>query len=192
MTTELSEASESQLIEWAMSDRDDAFGELVVRYEKSLYNIVFGVVGDADTARDVTQDTFLRAHQFLDRYQKSFKFSTWLFRIGVNLGISRLRRNRLESEVFSARGITHYGLLRGGGESSPIDEVLRNERARQVLDGIKDLSDRYRTVLLMRYRDGMACRDIGRELGISANSVSIILHRAKAKLKEFLEVEDDG
>lgn len=187
MTRDVTTASEPELIEWALERQDDAFGELVVRYEKSLYNIVFGVVGDADTARDVTQDTFLRAHQFLDRYQKSFRFSTWLFRIGVNLGISRLRRNRLESEVFSARGIAHYGLLRGGGESSPIDDVLREERARQVLDGIRDLSDRYRTVLLMRYRDGMPCREIGRDLGISANSVSIILHRAKAKLKEFLE-----
>ena len=192
MPSELEHVSEPELIELALANSDGAFGELVMRYEKSLYNVVFGVVGDAEVARDVTQDTFLRAHQFLDRYRKSFRFSTWLFRIGVNLGISRLRRNRLESEVFSARGIAHYGLLRGGGDSSPIDEVLREERAQQVLEGIRDLSDRYRTVLLMRYRDGMACRDIGRELGISANSVSIILHRAKAKLKEFLEAGEEA
>ena len=190
MTTDLKSADETDLIRWALDDHDGAYGELVVRYEKSLYNVVFGVVGDVELARDVTQDTFLRAHRFLDRYQKTFRFSTWLFRIGVNLGLSRLRRNRLESEVFSARGIAHHGLLRQGGESNPINELLREERARQVLDGIRDLSDRYRTVLLMRYQDGMACRDIGRELGISANSVSIILHRAKAKLKEFLGTEE--
>ena len=54
-----------------------------------------------------------------------------------------------------------------------------------------ELSDRYKTVLLMRYKDGLSCRDIGHELGISANSVSIILHRSKMKLKEFLN-ESEG
>jgi len=139
----------------------------------------------------VTQDTFLRAYQFLDRYRRSFRFSTWLFRIGVNLAISKLRRHRLESNVFSASGISHYGLDRRTRKSvKPMDRLLQEEQARQILSGVRELSDRYRQVLLMRYKDGLSCRDIGEQLGITANSVSIILHRSKMKLKEFLSAEE--
>lgn len=190
MTDDLSSTDEAILIERALVQDDDAFSELVSRYEKSLYNIVFGVVSDAEVARDVTQETFLRAYQFLDKYRKSFRFSTWLFRIGVNLGISRLRRHKLESDTFSAEGIAHHGLLRKGGVSDPADDAICRERAKEVVRGMGELSERYRTVLLMRYQDGLSCRDIGRELGISANSVSIILHRSKMKLKEFLSAEE--
>ena len=186
MTNDIKEIDEGVLIERSLGRDDQAFSELVRRYEKSLYNIVFGVVGDVEVARDVTQETFLRAYQFLNRYQKNFRFSTWLFRIGVNLGISKLRRTKLENDTFSNEGIAHHGLLRQGGTRSPIDDVLRRERAQEVLRGVSELSERYRTVLLMRFQDGLSCREIGQELGISANSVSIILHRSKLKLKEFL------
>ncbi len=192
MQFESRDIEEGQLIERALARDDEAFAELVRRYEKSLYNIVFGVVGDAEVARDVAQETFLRAYQFLDRYRRSFRFSTWLFRIGVNLGISRLRRVKLENDTFSSEGIHHHGLVRRGGGESPVDSLMRRERAREVLRGVNELSDRYRSVLMMRYRDGMSCRDIGLELGISANSVSIILHRSKLKLREFLAQEDDA
>jgi RNA polymerase sigma-70 factor, ECF subfamily len=192
MPIDLSQAEEEDLIERALARDGEAFGELTRRYEKSLYNVVFGVVGDSELARDVTQEAFLRAYRFLEHYQRSFRFSTWLFRIGVNLGISKLRRTKLENDVFSAEGIQHHGILRKNGGLSPIDRALMEERAREVVQAVGDLSERYRTVLMMRYSEGMSCRDIGRELGISANSVSIVLHRAKLKLKEFLHAEEDA
>ncbi len=186
MTEHSGTTDEAVLIERALAQDDDAFGELVKRYEKSLYNIVFGVVNDVEVAQDVTQETFLRAYQFLGKYRKGFRFSTWLFRIGVNLGISRLRRHRLENDTFSTHGIAHHGLLRTGSFADPADEAMQKERAQEVVRGMGELSERYRTVLLMRYKDGLSCREIGQELGISANSVSIVLHRSKMKLKEFL------
>ena len=190
MGQELSQIEEDLLIGRALEKDQEAFGELSRRYEKSLYNIVFGVVGDAELARDVTQETFLRAFQFIDRYRKNFKFSTWLFRIGVNLGISKLRRGKLENDVFSTEGIAHYGIFNKKSSAAPDEQAVMEERAASVVKAVGELSDRYRTVLLMRYSDGLSCRDIGQELGISANSVSIILHRSKMKLKEFLKVED--
>ncbi|MCB9832206.1 MAG: sigma-70 family RNA polymerase sigma factor [Planctomycetes bacterium] len=183
---------EERLVERALARDDEAFAELVRRYERSLFNIVFGVVGDAELARDVAQETFLRAYQFLDRYRKSFRFSTWLFRIGVNLGISRMRRVKLESDTFSQEGVQRHGLLRAAGSESPVEGMMREERARAIMNGFRELSERYRSVLLMRYRDGMSCRDIGLELGISANTVSIILHRGKLKLREFLVGEEEA
>ncbi|MEZ6194161.1 MAG: RNA polymerase sigma factor [Planctomycetota bacterium] len=189
MAPDLASIDEDVLIGRALDRDREAFGELSRRYEKSLYNVVFGVVGDADLAQDVTQETFLRAFRFLEHYRKTFRFSTWLFRIGVNLGISKLRRARLESDVFSAEGLRHHGILGPGGGLTPVDRALMEERAREVVRAVGELSERYRTVLMMRYGEGMSCRDIGQELGISANSVSIILHRGKLKLKEFLEVE---
>ncbi|MCB1281765.1 MAG: RNA polymerase sigma factor [Salinibacterium sp.] len=190
MSRELELVEESQLVERALAKDREAFGELMIRYEASLRSVVFGVVGDLDLARDVTQDTFLRAFKFLDRYHRQFRFSTWLFRIGVNLGISRLRRHRLENDVFSESGVVRYGLdRRGTNPVTPVDTMVREERARQILSGVRELSERYRNVLLLRYKDGLSCREIGDQLGISPNSVSIILHRSKLKLKEFLGEE---
>ena len=190
-TADPKQLEEDVLIQRAVAQDSDAFGELVARYEKSLYNVVFGVVGDAEVARDVTQETFLRAYGFLGRYRKGFRFSTWLFRIGVNLGISKLRRGRLEGDVFSERGLAHYGLHVREHVARPDEKLMREENATRIAKAIRELSERYQTVLLMRYKDGLSCRQIGADLGISANSVSIVLHRAKFKLREILGVDDE-
>lgn len=181
---------ERLLLERVRAKDQQAFGELVERYQKSLYNVIFGVVGDVERTEDVVQETFLRAYRFIERYDASFRFSTWLFRIGVNLGISSIRRRRLEFDVFSPAGIAHHGLLRQGISDSPVDELLRIEQGERVMGAIGDLSERYRTILTMRFAEGMSCRDIGQQLGISANSVSIVLHRCKLKLREFLKTHD--
>lgn len=181
---------ERLLVERVRAKDQQAFGELVERYQKSLYNVIFGVVGDVERTEDVLQETFLRAYRFIERYDASFRFSTWLFRIGVNLGISSIRRRRLEFDVFSPAGIAHHGLLRQSTSDSPVDELLRVEQGERVMEAIGDLSERYRTILTMRFAEGMSCRDIGQQLGISANSVSIVLHRCKLKLREFLKTHD--
>lgn len=186
MNQELTRAEEVELVRRALKRDQDAFGELVTRYEKSLFNVVYGVVGDIELARDVTQEAFLRAYRFLAKYETRFRFSTWLFRIGVNLGISKLRRARLENDAFSASGVAEHGLLGESGPGDPAEKVMVRERTSHLMVAIRELSERYRTILLMRYRDGMSCRDIGRELGLSANSVSIILHRSKMKLREVM------
>jgi RNA polymerase sigma-70 factor, ECF subfamily len=186
MTQDLSRADEVDLIKKALHRDGDAFGELASRYEKSLFNVVYGVVSDIEMARDVTQESFLRAYRFLARYQLRFRFSTWLFRIGVNLAISKLRRAKLEHDAFSVDGIVEHGLMGGEAYADPADGLMHRERGELLMQAIRELSERYRTVVLMRYRDGMSCRDIGRELGLSANSVSIILHRSKMKLREVL------
>ena len=186
MAKDLTRADETELIKKALKKDTDAFGELASRYEKSLFNVVYGVVGDVELARDVTQEAFLRAYRFLARYQLKFRFSTWLFRIGVNLGISKLRRARLENEAMSAEGATIHGLGVQEPSYDPSRDIVDRERTEQLMTAIRELSERYRTVLMMRYRDGMSCRDIGRDLGLSANSVSIILHRSKMKLREVL------
>jgi RNA polymerase sigma-70 factor (ECF subfamily) len=181
---------EQLLVERVRAKDQQAFGELVERYQKSLYNVIFGVVGDVERTEDVLQETFLRAYRFIERYDASFRFSTWLFRIGVNLGISSIRRRRLEFDVFSPAGIAHHGLLRQSTSDSPVDELLRVEQGERVMEAIGDLSERYRTILTMRFAEGMSCRDIGQQIGISANSVSIVLHRCKLKLREFLKTHD--
>lgn len=186
MSQDLSRTEEVDLIRRALKRDRDAFGELAARYEKSLFNVIYGVVGDVELARDVTQEAFLRAYRFLARYESRFRFSTWLFRIGVNLGISKLRRARLENDAFSAEGISEHGLLQERGGNDPAEKLMDRERTARLMTAIKDLSERYRTVLMMRFRDGMSCRAIGFELGLSANSVSIILHRSKMKLREVM------
>ena len=190
MDTQTESDRERQLVERVRAQDHDAFGELVERYQKSLYNVVFGVVGDVERTEDVVQETFLRAIRFIERYDASFRFSTWLFRIGVNLGISSIRRRRLEFDVFSPAGIAHHGLLRNNGSESPVNELLRAEQGQRVMAAIGDLSERYRTILTMRFAEGMSCRDIGQQLGISANSVSIVLHRCKLRLREHLKTTD--
>ena len=69
---------ERLLVERVRAKDQQAFGELVERYQKSLYNVIFGVVSDVERTEDVVQETFLRAYRFIERYDASFRFSTWL------------------------------------------------------------------------------------------------------------------
>lgn len=176
--------SEAVLLARARAKDSDAFGRLVSRYEESLMAVLTPIAGDRDRARDFVQEAALRAYEHLDRYVEEHKFSTWFFRIGVNLAISARRRAKLEARTFEA-GVRAAGAGVDPGPS-PHEALARREEAKRVADALARLPRRYGDVVRLRYLDGLSCQDIARRLRVTANTVSLILFRAKQRLREEL------
>lgn len=177
---------EQDLVARARAQDQDAFAALVERYEGPLLAVIRPYATDAERARDLVQEATLRAWRSLDRFDSRHRFSTWLFRIGINLAISAGRRASLEAR--------HRDSLRLAGETddarqvaSPLSELLAREDGDRLERAIAALPARQREVLQMRYAEGMRCQDIAEACDMTPNAVSILLFRARKRLKDLLE-----
>jgi RNA polymerase sigma-70 factor (ECF subfamily) len=177
--------NETSLLARARARDQRAFGLLVGRYEKALFAVLLPIAGEQERTRDLVQDTFLRAYERLDQYVETHRFSTWLFRMGINLAISFRRRLKVEQRTLEeARQLPDAG---PESPPPPAEEAARREEAVRLREAIGRLPERYRTVVRLRYFDGLSCAAIARELATTANVVSLILFRARQRLREELE-----
>src|SRR5215216_6809214 len=94
---ELANLPDADLVSLAQEGREAAFRELVRRYERPVFSLVFRMVRDRETAEDLAQDTFIKVLNHIDRYSPEFKFSSWLFKIANNVAIDYLRKRRIDT-----------------------------------------------------------------------------------------------
>ena len=133
--------NETSLLAKARAHDQRAFGLLVSRYEKALLAVLLPIAGDRERAQDLVQDTFLRAYERLDQYVETHRFSTWLFRIGINLAISFRRRLKIEQRTLEeARACPDAGQDRA---PQPIEDLARKEEATALRAAIGRLPERY-------------------------------------------------
>jgi RNA polymerase sigma-70 factor (ECF subfamily) len=177
--------NETSLLARARAKDQRAFGLLVSQYENALLAVLVPIAGDRERAQDLVQDTFLRAYERLDQYVATHRFSTWLFRIGINLAISFRRRLKVEQRTLEeARAVPDAGLDRS---PQPVEDLARKEEVAALSGAIGRLPERYRSVIRLRYFEGLSCATIARRLGTTANVVSLILFRARQRLREELD-----
>jgi len=160
--------SDARLVEEARRGDREAFGELVLRYERQLIRVILRFVNDVELARDLAQETFLRVYERLDLFDPSRRFGPWLFRIGVNLTLDYLRRRKRRGRwvLFSESP---------GGQSP--DPAVSDSR--QALD----VSQEVRTVLEQipeKYRAVLVLRDLE---GFPTSEVAAILNRKEATIR---------
>ncbi len=174
------------LLERARAQDREAFGALVGRYEKALEGILAAYTRDRHLARDLVQDAVLRAFKNLHRYREEYRFSTWFFRIGINLAITARRRAAYDQR---ARDPDHRDGPAGRlvAPETPVEALLRREDIGLLRAALGRLPPRYQEVLRMRYVEGIECKEIARRMSATPNTVSIILFRAKQRLKDDLD-----
>jgi RNA polymerase sigma-70 factor (ECF subfamily) len=176
---------DAQLIDDALAGNSSAFGRLVTRYQDRLYNTLVHVVGSTDEAYDVVQDAFVQAYLKLRSFQRNAAFYTWLYRIAFNLAISRRRRHKPTASIEQSRELT-------GGEpvsrdDAPGDPLDREERVHQVRAALANMSEEFRTVLVLREIDGCCYETIAEVLELPVGTVRSRLHRARLELREQLK-----
>ena len=172
----------------------EAFSVLVKRHSKKMLNIVYRMLGDYDEACDVTQETFLAAFRSLGRFKGEAKFSTWLYRIGINYSKNRLKqRQSLGRHESALPGGTADGeggdavYLAASDTSNPGDLLERRELEEQVQKGISALDEEYREIIVLRDIQGFSYDEIRSILQIPDGTVKSRLSRARADLKDYLE-----
>jgi RNA polymerase sigma-70 factor (ECF subfamily) len=179
-----------------------AYGQIVVLYQDRLFNALLRMVGEAEEARELTQETFTRGLEKIDGFRGEASPYTWLFRIGMNLAISNLRRSQ-RARVFSLDGerASHGGngqankrdqaaalvdrIAAADGDSPPA-AVERSERHKVVLDALGRIDSEYRAVLVMRDVEGFEYQDMADVLGLPLGTLKSRLFRARLALRDEL------
>jgi RNA polymerase sigma-70 factor (ECF subfamily) len=188
-------ASDNSLVRDFISGDDMAFAQLVTRYKDSLTNYLSMMIGDYDTAVDLSQETFLRVYRNINRYSNLYQFSTWIYRIATNLAIDEIRYRKRRGRVFYRNVMGNRKSAEKSGQEfeikdirrGPRDEMLRKESGRILGDAIRSLPEKYRTAFIMKEVEKLPYETIAKVLNCSAGTIKSRLHRARELLQRKLE-----
>ncbi len=182
--------SDHALLEATRSGDEDAFAELVGRYRNQITSYVYRMTNDYDGAVDLAQETFVRVFRAADRYQRTYAFSTYIYRIATNLAISELRK-RKRRKLVSLTGFFQSSDGAEPQELNPPDErplqdseLVDFERRNAVQRAISTLPEKYRAPLILRDVDGRSYDEIARILDTSEGTIKSRISRARGFLRE--------
>jgi len=182
-------SSESLMAKIAEGDQD-AFEILVARHQTSILNLIYRYVGDRTQANDLSQEVFLRVWQAAGNYRPEAKFTTWIYRITVNLCFNELKSARRKRWFqFPRSDADHVSQAEEdfpNRSPSPEDLLLTKERGRQISDALQSLPDNQRLALVLKRYDDLSYQEIAQIIGCSVSAVESLLVRAKRNLQEKL------
>jgi RNA polymerase sigma factor (sigma-70 family) len=166
-----------------------AFDRLILKYRERVFGVIYNLTANREDASDLTQDTFIKAFQAINRFQGNCSFFTWLYKIGVNTTLSHLRKNRMRT-FFSLEKINEEG-----GNAQIIDQltdkrgadrdVHLRELQEKLNEAMQKLSIPHRTVITLFEIDGLSHSEIAEVMSCSEGTVRSRLHYAK----QFLQGE---
>lgn len=182
--------TDRELVVKAQKGDELAFEELVSRYQERLYWVAYNMVGNAEEARDVSQEAFVRVFKSLERYDPKYNFYTWLYQIAVNICIDHLRKKG-SSGVVSLDGLSteeqKFEIV--SDVEAPGEGLERRELVEQIQSILGKLPLKYKTVLVLRDLEGMHCREIARVMKCSYPTLRWRLFQARRLFKEAWERE---
>ncbi len=182
--------TDQEVVLLARSGREAAYRELVRRYERPVFALLYRMVRDRELAEDLAQETFVKALNAIDSYRPEFKFSSWIFKIANNAAIDHLRRRELDT--LSLDGSPHAetpeamqatALQIGARQESPLDAVEARELGGAIEAAIGRLRPEYRSCILLRHVEGRAYEEIAEILNLPLGTVKTYIHRARNELR---------
>jgi len=194
---EYTQLEDKELAALAAKGREMAFRELLARYERPIFSLVYRMVRDRTLAEDLAQEAFIRAFNAIGSYKPRFKFSSWIFKIANNHTIDHLRKRRLNT--VSMEGSPHARspeeeartrLVLESQEETPDRYVESRELGGQIEEAIGRLRPEYRTAVLLRHVEGYTYEEIAGIMDIPLGTVKTYLHRARGELRSLLDHVD--
>ena len=182
--------TDQEVVLLARSGRVAAYRELVRRYERPVFALLYRMVRDRELAEDLAQETFIKALNAIESYRPEFKFSSWIFKIANNAAIDHLRRRELDT--LSLDGSPHAetpeamqatALQIGARQESPLDAVEARELGGAIEAAIGRLRPEYRSCILLRHVEGRAYEEIAEILNLPLGTVKTYIHRARNELR---------
>jgi RNA polymerase sigma-70 factor (ECF subfamily) len=182
--------SDQEVVLQARAGLEAAYRELIRRYERPVFALLFRMVRDRELAEDLAQETFIKALNAIESYRPEFKFSSWIFKIANNAAIDHLRRRELDT--LSLDGSPHAetpeamqatALQIGARQESPLDTVEAKELGGAIEAAIGRLRPEYRSCILLRHVEGRAYEEIAEILDLPLGTVKTYIHRARNELR---------
>jgi RNA polymerase sigma-70 factor (ECF subfamily) len=190
---DLSVASDQDIVVWAQDGNELAFRELVRRYERPVFSLVYRMVRDRELAEDLSQETFVKVLNAIDSYRPEHKFSSWIFKIANNAAIDHLRRRELDTlsldgapDAVTPDRQEATALQVGDRTESPLEELEARELGNQIERAIARLRPEYRSCIMLRHIEGRPYEEIADILGLPLGTVKTYIHRARGELRELL------
>ena len=162
--------------------------KLVLRYEKTVYNLALRMVGDRDDAFDMTQEAFIKAYGSLSSFRGDSKFSVWIYRITTNVCLDFLRsKSRKQQVSLTVSDDDEDAQLDiPDPKADPEQQLIKKISMQSVEEGLKTLPDKQRQILVMRELGGMSYAEIGKALSLEEGTVKSRIFRARKRLCIFL------
>ena len=189
----LNTLTDQEIVLLARGGQERAYRELVRRYERPIFSLLYRMVRDRELAEDLSQDTFVKALNAIESYKPEYKFSSWLFKIANNAAIDHLRRRELDT--LSLEGSPHAvtpdameatALQIGDRSENALDIVQAKELGGEIERAIAQLRPEYRACILLRHVDGRAYEEIAEMLDLPLGTVKTYIHRARNELRRLL------
>jgi RNA polymerase sigma-70 factor (ECF subfamily) len=177
----------------ARAGEEAADRELIRRYERPIFSLLFRMVRDRELAEDLAQETFVKALNAIESYRPEFKFSSWIFKIANNAAIDHLRRRELDTlsldgspHAETPEAIEATALQIGDRQETPLDAVESKELGGAIEAAIARLRPEYRSCILLRHVEGRAYEEIAEILSLPLGTVKTYIHRARNELRVAL------
>ncbi|MEM7415382.1 MAG: sigma-70 family RNA polymerase sigma factor [Gemmatimonadota bacterium] len=181
------------LATYASRGQESAFRELLVRYERPVFSLIYRMVRDRTLAEDLAQEAFIRAFNAIGSYKTSYKFSNWILKIANNHTIDYLRKRKLDTvsidgspHARTADEISQSQVVIESRDENPAEYVEHKELGNQIEDAIGGLREEYRTVIVLRHVEGYAYDEIADIMDLPLGTVKTYLHRARGELRKSL------
>lgn len=183
------DASDRELVATATTGVEGSFEELVRRYQRPISAYVYRMVGDYESALDLTQEIFIKVYGSLARYRSEFKFSTWIYKIAHNAAVDYLRRNSgRERSLNSGIEGDGYELPIECGSLSPEQQSERRERRLEIESVVRALPSAYRELIVLRHSQDLTYEEIVEVTGLPLGTVKNRLFRAREMMRQqFIE-----
>ena len=186
--------SDHELVTRAQQGSEKAYRELLVRYERPVFSIIYRMIRDREQAEDLAQETFVRVFNHIDRYDPRYKFSSWIFKIATNLTIDHIRRKELNTvsidgsrNATTAEQIEATSITIASPDENPEELLEAKELGEEIEEAIGKLRPEYRAAILLRHVDGREYQEIAEILSLPLGTVKTYIHRGRNELREQLQ-----
>ncbi|HET8657033.1 MAG TPA: sigma-70 family RNA polymerase sigma factor [Longimicrobiaceae bacterium] len=185
--------TDHDLVALARTGSEKAYRELLDRYQRPVFSLVYRMVRDRELAEDLAQETFIKVFNNLQHFNPKYKFSSWIFKIASNLTIDALRKKELDTiSVDGSRNAVTTDEVEAtritveSRDENPEELLEAKELGAEIEEAIGRLRAEYRTAILLRHVEGRPYEEIAEIMGIPLGTVKTYIHRARAELRESL------
>lgn len=181
------DASDNQLIDRVLGGEPDAFGTLVRRWERPIYGLTFRMLGHAEDARDATQETFISAYSNLKNFRGDAKFSSWLYRIALNVCHSKLRKRSGRGDASLEQQFEDVGFEPASPLQAADDRLLGDQVGEHVRRALGAIPAEMRQVIVMKEYEDLKFHEIAEILDIPLSTVKTRMYTGLKELRKRLE-----
>ena len=180
--------TDEELVALSIGGDVESFNQLVVRWERPIYALAYRVIGREEEARDVVQETFLRAFRGIGNFRGQAKFSSWVYRIALNLCRDWIRRERRTPILPAPEGVDVIELAAEQGPAESIEDlVARNDMSQVVAELMTRLPEEQRTAIILKEYHGMTFQEIADLQGVPLSTVKTRLYQGLSVLRRHLQ-----